>query len=306
MIGINMETGLISNIQFYSTKDGPGIRTTVFCVGCNLKCVWCANPELIDSKEKVMYYKQRCIQCGKCVSINPEAITLNETACSIQRDKVKDWDLLVNSCPKDAYEKKGMRISSDDLVKKLLRDKEFYQVSNGGVTFSGGEAALQALFVKECAQKLHQNGIHVALDTAGLIQWNRLKDLIVDIDLILFDIKAYNSSIHKKCTGCDNTLILQNLKEISKLNKDLWIRLVIVPGWNDDLEDIKNRFKFIKKLGSCVKRVDVLKYHNLGSSKYEQLGIPYSIAPNTIVCDEFIQQIKTIAKEEQVDIHIEN
>lgn len=301
-----MNKGLISTLQHYSTKDGPGIRTTVFVVGCNLRCTWCANPELIEPTKKLLYYKQHCIRCGTCSKLEPHAIQIFEDGCHIDRTKLHNIQKIVECCPKNAYEIKGREISAKDLVNLLLRDKTFYEVSNGGITFSGGDPMLQADFVKEAAQLLHQNGIHVALDTAGNVQWSILKNLLQDIDLILFDIKAIDPIYHKECTGVTNEKIIENVKKIAQLKKDLWIRLVIVPGWNDDLEDIEKRFQLINSLGDCVKRVDILKYHNLGSSKYEQLGLKYSISKDTACSDTLVQQIKTIAHSYNVKINVDN
>ena len=301
-----MKTGFISTLQRYSTKDGPGIRTTVFMIGCNLRCAWCANPELMVPGEKYMYYKQRCIRCGACVRISDGAVSLAEQGCSIRRDAVKDWDALADICPQSAYEKKGMYLTSEDLVEKLLRDKEFYDISGGGVTFSGGEAALQPPFVKESAAMLRRNGVHTALDTAGLIPWDCLNDLLREIDLVLYDIKAVDPQIHRRCTGTDNALILENARRIASLGKPMWIRLVLVPGWNDDPEDLRSRLRMVRSLGDAVQRTDVLKYHSLGVSKYRQLGMDYLIPKGTRCGKDLIELVTQIADEEQVSIHIEN
>ena len=301
-----METGFISTLQRYSTKDGPGIRTTVFLVGCNLRCAWCANPELMLPGEKYMYYRQRCIRCGACVQISDGAVSLAEQGCSINRDAVKNWDALADICPQSAYEKKGMYLTSEELVEKLLRDRAFYETSGGGVTFSGGEAALQSSFVKESAAMLRKNGIHTALDTAGLIPWDRLSDLLEEIDLVLYDIKAVDPQIHHRCTGADNTLILENARRIASLGKPVWIRLVLVPGWNDDPEDLRSRLRLVRSLGDTVLRVDVLKYHSLGVSKYRQLGMKYLIPRGTRCSEQLTGLVRQIADEEQVAIHIEN
>ena len=128
-----MKEGFISTLQSYSTKDGPGIRTTVFCIGCNLRCAWCANPELMLPGEKYMYFKQRCIRCGSCIKHCHGEISMAEDGCVIDRASI-DMDTLrqcEDICPKSAYEKVGTRITSADLAQKLLRDKEFYTVSGG-------------------------------------------------------------------------------------------------------------------------------------------------------------------------------
>lgn len=301
-----MKTGLISSLQFYSTKDGPGIRTTVFCVGCNLRCAWCANPELMLPGEKYMYYRQRCIKCGTCVSASGGHITLEPEGCVIDRTAPLEWEALASLCSQNAYEKKGEVWNTEELSKKLLRDKEFYDISGGGVTFSGGEAALQAGFVRESAALLRREGVHTALDTAGLVPWSSLQPLLSEIDLVLYDMKAFDPGLHKDCTGADNALILENARRIAAMPKPMWMRMVLVPGWNDDLEDVRRRFRFIRSLGASVERTDILKYHNLGAGKYRQLGLDYPIAPGIACSDTFLETVRQIAKKEGIPIHIEN
>ena len=298
--------GLISTLQRYSTKDGPGIRTTAFLVGCNLRCAWCANPELMLPGEKYLYYRQRCVRCGSCVSISGGKVTLGEDGCLIDRKASPDWEALADICPQSAYEKKGIMISSRELAERLLRDRDFYEVSGGGVTFSGGEAALQGAFVRQTVSSLRAAGVHTALDTAGLIPWGSLEKVLEEIDLVLYDIKAFDPALHRKCTGQANGLILENARRIAASGKPMWIRLVLVPGWNDDLLDMRERLRFVRSLGGAVQRVDLLKYHSLGQSKYVQLGLPYPVAEGTACSDELTEQVCRIAREEGVELQIEN
>ena len=301
-----MKTGLISKLQRYSTKDGPGIRSTVFMVGCNLRCLWCANPELMLPDEKYLYYRQHCIHCGACVSLSNGHIRFADEGCSIDRAACLDWAALCEACPRSCYEKIGETVTSSDLAEQLLRDKTFYETSGGGVTFSGGEAALQADFVRETAALLHKKGIHTALDTAGMIPWDKLQILLEEIDLVLYDIKAMDPILHRRCTGADNSLILENAARIAALGKPMWIRLVLVPDCNDVLPDIRARLRFVHSLGSSVRRVDLLKYHSLGADKYTQLGIGYAIPPGTNCSDELVHSVCQIAKEEGIVLHTEN
>ena len=288
--------GLISTIQKYSTKDGPGLRSTVFVVGCNLRCKWCANPELIDPGTKVMYFENRCKQCGACVAIAANnSIEFSGKYCKIDREKCTNLEECIAVCSYEAYEKIGYQITANELYKKLKRDEVFYKTSGGGVTFSGGEAGLQDDFVYETAKLLRADGIQVALDTAGLINWNKIERLLDQVDLVLYDIKAFNSNIHKKCTGVDNEIIIENAKLIAKKGKPMFIRMVIVPEMNDDIEDIKARFKFIKGLGDAVKQVDMLKYHKLGLGKYLRIGMEYQLEQIPECKDSFVEDLKQLA-----------
>lgn len=297
---------LISNIQNYSTKDGPGIRTTVFFTGCNLKCVWCSNPELIEPGIKVMYFENRCRRCGKCAetAVN-NSIILTESGCEIDREKCTNIEECMEVCPYEAYEKSGYEISVQDLYNKLIRDKIFFEQSGGGVTFSGGEAGLQYEFLSEIGTELQKDNIHTALDTAGLITWEKLEKAINSMNMVLFDIKAYDSRLHRKYTGAGNELILENIKKTAAKNKELIIRMVIVPGMNDNIEDIKKRISFIKELGSAVKQIDILKYHNLGEGKYKSLGMIYSVPKDLYREESFWKKVKEMASETGVKVTID-
>lgn len=270
--------GLISHIQGYSTKDGPGIRTTVFMMGCNLNCIWCSNPETIQPTIKILYHKRLCQKCGRCVAhaVN-NSITLGQDGCIIDRKRCSNLHEMVDICPYNAYEQKGEWYSPVALAEKLIKDKDFYDVSGGGVTFSGGEATLQAPFLIEVIKILKQHDIHITLDTAGLFNLNEIRPLIDLVDLILYDIKTFDPALHQKLIGTDNKLILDNLYQLSNLGKDIIIRLIIVPTLNDQEEDLRKRLEFITKLPYPVKQVDILPYHNLGAGKYEALGLDYPL-----------------------------
>lgn len=261
-----MTTGLISEIQSYSIKDGPGIRSTVFMVGCSLRCKWCCNPELMLPGKKTMHFTE-----------NNHSIT----------------------------KEVGYEIDSHVLYEKLMRDKVFYEESNGGVTFSGGEPGLQAEFVNETASYLKQSGIHTALDTCGYVSNETMNLAIENMDLILFDLKAYDARIHERCTGKENQQILDNLYFIAEKGKNIWIRMVIVPGWNDDLSDVEKRFDVIHSLGNLIKRVDILPYHTLGEGKYDRLGIPYPLKGTPYVSDSYLDKLKDLAIRKNIEIHIE-
>lgn len=292
-----MNTALISKIQRYSTKDGPGLRTTVFFMGCNLKCVWCANPENLKPEKRVFYFKERCRHCGLCVKYaENHSIEFAEKGCRIDREACTNLMDMAALCPYDAYELVGMEMTAEELVKRLLRDKEFYEIGEGGVTFSGGEAALQEQFLLEVCQKLHEEKIHICLDTAGLIAADKFEKLVKNVDMVLFDIKALDSEIHKKCTAVSNEMILKNAKLLAGLKIPVIVRMVIVPGYNDQEEDIKKRIDFAADMGSSVCQLDILKYHIYGVGKYEKLDEKYPIDANLQVEDEFVEKICEYAK----------
>lgn len=271
-------TGLITNIQHYSTKDGPGVRTTVFMTGCNLRCKWCSNPESMYPDKKVMYHAAKCRRCGACARCAADgSITVAPDGCKIDREKCTNLFDLPDVCNYDAYEIKGSEMTPAELAKKLLRDEAFYKTSSGGVTFSGGECLLQYEFVLESMRLLKGHEIPIALDTAGLWDFEAVRPALELADLILYDIKAFDSGIHEACTGIGNEIILDNARRLAQMDKAMFLRLIVVPGMNDAESDLKQRLGFAASLGGAVKQVDLLKYHRLGLGKYRDLGLEYPI-----------------------------
>ncbi|MDR0447465.1 MAG: glycyl-radical enzyme activating protein [Treponema sp.] len=265
--------GVISKIQRYSTRDGPGIRTTVFCAGCNLRCIWCANPELFTGDTQILYYRNRCVRCGACTARSRGTIIIGPEGCEIDRIHCNNLAECAAACNHEAYESSGHSITPVELTRKLLRDKAFYDQSGGGITFSGGEPALQPEFIAETAALLRNAGVHTALDTAGNAEWESLETMAENMDLILFDIKAFDDEIHKNCTGVSNSLILENAERFARWNKVLWIRLIFAPPFNDGT-DWEKRLDFVNFLGKAVNRIDLLPLHKLGAGKYCALDMP--------------------------------
>ncbi len=286
--------GLVGKIQHYSIKDGPGIRTTVFMSGCSLRCKWCSNPEFLEKRPSLMYFKDRCKRCGTCGLLYPEAVKVTPEGCEIDREKA-DYDALVDVCPFDSYEKNGKEMDSEELVNVLLKDREFYETSGGGVTFSGGECLLQSDFVLECMRLLHREGIHVTIDTAGNVPWDKIEDTVKEADLILYDVKTFDSNMHKKCTGYGNELIFDNLRRINEIKTPVFVRMIIVPDYNDDIEDIKKRIDLVSSMDN-VKQIDFLKYHILGVGKYEKLGQKYELTGLGELNDSIISSVREYAE----------
>jgi pyruvate formate lyase activating enzyme len=283
--------GLISHIQRYSTKDGPGIRTTVFMMGCNLRCLWCSNPETLTQDIKVLYHKNLCQQCGRCVNSAVDgSIVLSANGCLIDREKCGNLLDMIDICPFNAYQSQGTYYTVDELADLILKDKTFFDTSKGGVTFSGGEATLQADFILQVVKILKKHDVHVTLDTAGLFDLDKIKSLIDLTDLILYDIKTYDDDLHISLTQVSNGLILDNLIKLSELNKDIIVRLIIVPNLNDDILDYQNRLNFIKRLPNPVKQIDILPYHQLGIGKYQALGLDYPLKDVQTLSDKDCQK----------------
>jgi len=269
--------GLIFDIKRYAVHDGPGIRTTVFFKGCPLNCLWCHNPEGIKHEQEIMYAKDKCIKCGRCIDIcSNGAHEIVNGEHIFDRRLCQKCGECTTVCLSDALQLVGKYYSVDEIIEEIQKDRIFYEYSNGGVTLSGGEPTFQLDFIKMLLKKCKELHLHTALDTCGYFKWQKFKRIIPYIDLILYDIKHLNLAKHKKYTGAGNKLILENLHNIVKRNIPVQIRMPLIPGINDSLVNIKNTAKFIADLG--ITSIEILSYHDYGISKYKRLGKQYLLA----------------------------
>ena len=203
-------TGKIFDIQRYSSHDGPGIRTTVFFQGCGLRCRWCHNPESFEQRPAILYTPESCIGCGACAEV------CTQTAHGFLPEHVFDRQRCVRCgkcaevCPSKALERSGGDQTLEAVLQVIRRDLPFYRSSEGGVTLSGGEVLLQPDFAAELLKACREDGIHTAVDTAGFVPWEAFQKVLPWTDLFLYDVKAVTPELHRKATGADNALILQN------------------------------------------------------------------------------------------------
>lgn len=263
--------GLISNIQRFSTQDGPGLRTTVFLKGCPLRCPWCHNMETWTQRPSLLYYDKDCVRCGLCAAVCPHAVhTLTETAHILDRNRCTQCGLCARECPTGALELRGEWLTPSELLPRLLRDREFYSRSGGGVTFSGGEALMQLDFVKECIALAKHEGLHVCLDTSG---WGgRAHELAANVDLYLWDVKHTDPIAHEALTGVPLAPILQSLRRVDASGGRTRLRCPIIPGVNDTeshvfaVADIANSLTHLQG-------IDLVPYHALGLVKSAALGL---------------------------------
>lgn len=284
-------SGIIFDIKKYAIHDGPGIRTTVFFKGCPLRCQWCHNPESWSLQPELMFSAIRCIKCGTCVVHCPNgAIEIEEgqcpethaSICSVSGECVK-------ACPTQARKIAGYRAGVDELINEVVKDKVFYDESGGGVTFSGGEPFLQADFLKALLSRCRDEGLHTAVDTCLNASRPALDDIIPYSNLFLCDIKHMDSKKHKQWTGVDNRKILENLQYLAKAGAEIIIRIPVVPGFNDTIDEIEEIAAFVDSL-KMVKEVNLLPYNSGGVSKGQRLLNSKSIlqcrTPNSEVMNE--------------------
>lgn len=270
-----MNTAIIFNIQKFCVHDGPGIRTTVFFKGCPLKCMWCHNPESQNARKEMLYDKNKCTLCGKCISICPQgALVIEESIIKTDINKCNFCGKCCIYCVNGAREIAGKEYTVDEVVNAVLKDKIFYEESNGGVTLSGGEPLINIDFVEELLMKLKSNNIHTAVDTCGAVNFDILERASKYTDLFLYDLKAMDDEKHIKYTGVSNKIIIENLKRLSKIYNNINIRMPIIEGVNADFDHIGEVLRLIDGLG--IVNVNLLPYHDISQHKYFKLGRTYN------------------------------
>ncbi len=267
------ETGLVFNLQRCSIHDGPGIRTTVFFKGCPLRCTWCHNPEGIDRSSEMMVSADRCISCHSCSEVCPiEERGAVPAGVSWDRELCIGCGSCVDACPADARELAGREYEVGELVDTLERDRVFFDTSGGGVTFSGGEPLAQPEFLAACLRECRRRGLHTAVDTCGLAPRETLLEIARLADLVLYDLKHMDSDRHLEETGAGNRAILDNLRALNESDADLWIRIPLISGFNDEMANIEAMGAFLEALPRR-RRVFVLPYHGIAEGKRSRLGV---------------------------------
>ena len=282
--------GRVFDIQRFCLHDGPGIRTTVFLKGCSLRCRWCHNPEGLEKRITIGLRDSKCVRCGCCFEVC-SLHTLDENGVHrIEYGNCTGCGRCAEACPSKALFLSASEMEADEVAAQVLRDKDFYGVQ-GGVTFSGGEPLLQAEFVRESASLLQANGLTVVVDTCGNVPFEAYETVLPVTDLFLFDIKAASPQWHAWATDADNHRILANLRRLDSLGARLWIRIPLIHGVNDSKEEIEAIAEIIASL-ACVERVTPIPYHDLGGSKYAELGIPSRMTADFIMDTARIGEIR--------------
>ena len=266
--------GRIFDIQRFSIYDGPGIRTNVFLKGCNLRCKWCHNPESQRPDNDLLFYKDKCVGCGACSAVCDKCFTAECIGCG----------RCAEVCRHGAREISGKTVSADDVVEIVLRDRRFYKTSGGGVTLTGGEPLLQADFAAEILEKCKAAGLHTAVETAGNVSWQTFEKVLPYLDLVMFDIKSLDETVHIELTGVSNRLILENAKKLKTSGVAVRFRTPVVPGYNDG--EIPAIAEFVGEA-----EYELLAYHETGCGKYDALGREYPASDAALPSVEWMREL---------------
>lgn len=291
-----MKIPYVINIQKYSVHDGDGIRTTIFFKGCMLNCWWCHNPESQRYTPEVMFDRDKCTGCSLCA----KACTHDAISISNQGKAVTDTSKCVlcgdclEYCPQNNRNIVGKQYTVKELVKIVQRDERFYEDSNGGVTLSGGEIMSQDMdYILELLRELKDRDYNVAIDTCGYAPLENYKRVLPYVDTFLYDIKTLDDEKHKKYMGQSNEKILENLKFLADNHANINIRIPVVEPVNSDEKSMMDIIEYLKKEIGIVK-VNLLPYHNTGSSKYEKLGREYPAKDLKTPTNEQMEKLKNM------------
>jgi len=260
---------VIFDIKHYALHDGPGIRQTIFFKGCPLKCWWCHNPES-QNPDIESYIKNNVIDN---VSIENKIII-------------------------------GKYYTVNDVIKEIEKDIIFFDESGGGVTFSGGEPLLYIDFLKPILSYCKKNNIHTAIDTCGYISKEKLLSVMDNIDLFLYDIKFIDNEKHIKYTGVTNEIILDNFRLLSEKNKNIIVRLPLIPDINSNDTDLKLLINFLKQFNN-IKKIDILPYHNISENKYKRLNLQYKLPDVKEFSSDEVEEIKNNLIKAGFDVNID-
>lgn len=266
-----MSDGLIFNIQRHSIHDGPGIRTIIFLKGCPLSCLWCSNPESQSYGPDILYDPEKCISCGACLAVCPSAAISGSG--NWDRDLCRVCGACADVCYAEARSVAGTRYSVEAAFAEVQKDAPFYARTGGGVTLSGGEPLSQSGFSAELLGECKAAGFSTAVETTGYAPWEDVRKLLPVTDLFLYDIKHTNAELHKKYTGVDNKLILDNLLHAGREKAQVIVRVPVVPGFNDSLEVLLSIRDTARAAGA--RELHLLPYHRYGARKYSLLGREY-------------------------------
>ncbi|MDR0490356.1 MAG: glycyl-radical enzyme activating protein [Oscillospiraceae bacterium] len=278
--------GLITNIQKYTIHDGPGIRTEVFFKGCNMRCLWCSNPETISLSQQLGVYPSKCLslkKCGYCVKECPE--TGRSPICHDENGILKAINMIpecdgchkcADACYSRAIKLWGEFMTPGELMKIIEEDRSFYNRTGGGVTLSGGEVMLQWEFAEILLNVCKDAGINTCVETALSCPLEHMEAVYRHTDLVITDIKHMDTKKHREYTGAGNELILRNIKRTVEVGKKLVVRTPVVMGYNADEANILATGAFLsRELGGGILQYQLLPYRKMGTEKYGSLGQAY-------------------------------
>ena len=291
-----MITGQISAMQHFSTGDGPGIRTTVFFQGCNLRCGWCHNPETIPRKPVLLLYKNLCAakSCGRpCAAACPSgARAVKNAHPETDPARCALCGGCARACPTGALMLSGVETTLGEVMDFIDEDAPFYEDSGGGVTLSGGEPLLQPEFAAEIGRACRERGYSLIIDTAGNVEYEAFRAVAPYTESFYFDLKGASDDDYKSFAGGSFDLTLKNLRALVSDGCDVTVRIPVIPGYNDSEDYMRSLSDIILRAGAA--KVSLLPFHGFASGKYGALGKAYPYRNQRSQTDEELLALKSV------------
>lgn len=295
--------GSVFDIQRFSIHDGPGIRTIVFFKACPLRCLWCSNPESQNRAAEIIYTASRCLECDLCISACPAgAIARSDSTVVIARADCDGCGKCAEVCPGGAIRLAGRQLTPAEALAEVARDQAFYGHSEGGMTLSGGEPLMQPDFALALLQGARLLGIHAAVETTGFASADTVRRVLGAADLILFDLKHMDPAKHSAGTTQHNARILENARLAASLGVPMIVRVPVIPGYNDTVDEVVEIGRFAREIG--ISTLHLLPYHRYGLSKYAALGRPYPLADAATPPAALLETLKAALQAIGLDVSI--
>ena len=305
--------GLVFDIQGFSVHDGPGCRTLVFLSGCPLRCQWCANPEGMEKKRQLLYSRQKCryekSQCRRCLKVCPKG-AVKEThdpqrPLEFDREICKDCSTFecAKACAYEAARVSGKYYSVEELMRILRRDRAYWD-ENGGPGFSGGEPMAQQEFLYEVLKACKEEGMNTSIETTANVPQEIFLRNMELIDFAFIDVKHMDSGRHASKTGVGNEKILSNIEALAKSGWKgrLILRMPVIEGFNDTLENAEATAEFMKRNG--LFEINILPFHRLGTSKWEQMGREYPYASCLPTKESALEKLQEYYLEQRIACYV--
>lgn len=301
---LRKEEAAVMDLERFAIHDGPGIRTVVFLQGCPLHCPWCANPESQVMGAQLMYDETRCTGCGVCAGNCPAlAIAFGEKRPRFYRERCINCGCCEKNCMQEAIRFSGKSMTAAEIMAVVLRDRDYYENSGGGVTFSGGEPFVQFPALLELLKRCREQGLHTAVETCGQTSLSNIRQAEPMVDLFLFDLKHVDEEKLKAYTGGDLQLIMKNLEYLAGVDGNkVILRVPVIPGFNHDSETMSEIIQTACRYG--IKTLHLLPYHTLGIDKYKRLGREYPLPCRTFLKKEELNQYRVIGEESGLTVQI--